>query len=102
MRACAIRSMPALSCMLHLPLELNPDPNNLPVLDPKDQFLLLDPSSSLGSFAMSHNASGSGTSTPTTIPHVTWLRKTEYLSRDSTNRSQAQAERCVLSQVPFV
>ncbi|KAL4252030.1 PAF1 family protein [Abortiporus biennis] len=83
--------------------ELNPDPNNLPTLDPEDQFLLQDPStSSLPSSALSSifisnyaaNSGGSGTSTPTSnnVPNVTWLRKTEYLSRDSGSRSTLSQE----------
>ena len=59
---------------------LNPDKNNLPLLDPKDQFLLSDPSSSGGFGNGEFSRTGSGTSTP--LPaHVSWLRKTEYISR---------------------
>lgn len=57
---------------------LNPDPTNLPPLDPKDAFLLGD--SSTGSYA-----NGSSTSTP--LAHVPWLRKTEYISREGSQRS---------------
>ncbi|KIP01867.1 hypothetical protein PHLGIDRAFT_112681 [Phlebiopsis gigantea 11061_1 CR5-6] len=78
---------------------LNPDPANLPMLDPKDQALLLDPSNSLGSFNV--GASGSGTSTPTTVPHVTWLRKTEYLSRDSSFRSSQHTEHKPIPEAPI-
>ncbi|KAI0741362.1 RNA polymerase II-associated [Daedaleopsis nitida] len=68
--------------------ELNPDPNNLPPLDPKDQFLLGDPASSSGSFMGS-----SGASTPSSsVPHVPWLRKTEYMSRDGSSRSSLAHE----------
>ena len=73
-------------------IALNPDPANLPILDPKDQALLLDPTTSLASFNVTHAASGSGTSTPTSIPHVTWLRKTEYISRDSSYRPSQHTE----------
>ncbi|EJF59351.1 hypothetical protein DICSQDRAFT_162524 [Dichomitus squalens LYAD-421 SS1] len=70
--------------------ELNPDPNNLPKLDPKDQFLLGDPASTgpvLGT------GSTSGTSTPlSSVPHVPWLRKTEYLSRDGLMRPNISQE----------
>ncbi|GJE90311.1 RNA polymerase II-associated protein [Phanerochaete sordida] len=78
--------------------ELNPDPNNLPVLDPKDQFLLLDPSASFGTHA-NHAASGSGTSTPS--QHVTWLRKTEYLSRDSSYRQSPHGEQRPVAEAPI-
>lgn len=60
---------------------LNPELDAAPLLDPKDQFLLLDPSSSSGFGASDPLRAGSGTSTP--IAHVPWLRKTEYISRDS-------------------
>ena len=70
--------------------ELNPDPNNLPKLDPKDQFLLGDPAATgpvLGT------GSASGTSTPiSSVPHVPWLRKTEYLSRDGSMRQTVSQE----------
>ncbi|THH18046.1 hypothetical protein EW146_g2862 [Bondarzewia mesenterica] len=63
---------------------LNPDKNNLPPLDPKDQFLLLDPSSSVSFTNGEFSRGGSGTSTP--LPaHVSWLRKTEYISRESSS-----------------
>lgn len=68
--------------------ELNPDPNNLPVLDPKDQALLLDPTLSGSHLSGSISIGGSGTSTPVpSIPNVTWLRKTEYISREAINRT---------------
>ncbi|OBZ66779.1 RNA polymerase II-associated protein 1 [Grifola frondosa] len=69
--------------------ELNPDQDRLPKLDPKDQFLLEDPFSASSSFT-NHGFGGStpGTSTPlSSIPHVPWLRKTEYLSREGISRS---------------
>ena len=70
--------------------ELNPDPNNLPRLDPKDQFLLGDPASS-GPFV--GPTSVSGTSTPlSSVPNVPWLRKTEYLSRDNSARTALPQE----------
>ncbi|TCD69476.1 hypothetical protein EIP91_007602 [Steccherinum ochraceum] len=70
--------------------ELNPDPLNPPLLDPKDQLLLVDPSSISGSYTPAGGASG--TSTPTPMPHVTWLRKTEYISREGVNRSSSTTE----------
>ncbi|EKM50180.1 uncharacterized protein PHACADRAFT_264766 [Phanerochaete carnosa HHB-10118-sp] len=74
---------------------------NLPTLDPKDQLLLLDPSASLGTFALSHAASASGTSTPNSIPHVTWLRKTEYISRDSSYRQSPHGEHRPAAEAPI-
>ncbi|KAF9069785.1 RNA polymerase II-associated [Rhodocollybia butyracea] len=58
---------------------LNPDPNNLPKLDPKDEFLAYDS----GSSAAYINGGHSGTSTPlagSSLGQVAWLRKTEYTS----------------------
>lgn len=75
---------------------LNPDKNNLPLLDPKDQFLLSDPSSSGGFGNGEFSRTGSGASTP--LPaHVSWLRKTEYISREgSSSGPRATAmEMCV-------
>ncbi|TFY64787.1 hypothetical protein EVG20_g5832 [Dentipellis fragilis] len=67
---------------------LNPDPKDLPVLDPKDQALLLDPSSS----AFHSSSDLSRTSTP--LPaHVPWLRKTEYISRENQSAAHRQAQR---------
>ncbi|KAI8985739.1 RNA polymerase II-associated [Trametes punicea] len=64
--------------------ELNPDPSRIPKLDPKDQFLLGDPASTAGPFL---GPSTPGASTPlAAVPHVPWLRKTEYLSRDGSSR----------------
>ncbi|KAI6122331.1 RNA polymerase II-associated [Pisolithus croceorrhizus] len=70
---------------------LNPDPNNLPPLDPKDRFLLGDPSSSSLPYTNGTPAPTVGPSTP--LPaHVPWLRKTEYLSREGVQRSQSVQE----------
>ncbi|EIN09583.1 hypothetical protein PUNSTDRAFT_51813 [Punctularia strigosozonata HHB-11173 SS5] len=60
--------------------ELNPDPNDLPKLDPKDEFLLGDPAS--GAPYTNGHASGPATPTPITPANVTWLRRTEYISRE--------------------
>ncbi|KAI0716029.1 RNA polymerase II-associated [Cerioporus squamosus] len=71
--------------------EINPDPNNLPKLDPKDQFLLGDPATSAGPFLGA--GPSSGTATPlSAVPHVAWLRKTEYLSRDGSSRASLAQE----------
>jgi RNA polymerase II-associated factor 1 len=66
-------------------LALNPDPRNTPLLDPKDQALLLDPTGGTPDFGRHYghgHHSGAG-GTPPVTPHVSWLRKTEYISRDS-------------------
>ncbi|KAG6821221.1 hypothetical protein H0H93_004043 [Arthromyces matolae] len=67
--------------------ELNPDPQNLPVLDPKDAFLLGDLTTS-GSYA-----NGSSGSLSTSLANVPWLRKTEYISRESSQKSGAQEQK---------
>lgn len=73
---------------------LNPDPQNLPPLDPRDRFLLEDPSSS----TKAHTSGGPSTPLP---QHVAWLRKTEYISRESTNKGSGQ-EPCVSRNIIFV
>lgn len=73
----------------HFTLELNPDPLNPPKLDPKDQLLLVDPTSITSSYA---STGGAGTSTPAPMPNVTWLRKTEYITREGINRSSSNVE----------
>lgn len=63
---------------------LNPSIHDLPILDPKDADLLLDPASSSGQYANGP----SGTNGPATpLAHVPWLRKTEYISREGVMRS---------------
>jgi RNA polymerase II-associated factor 1 len=59
---------------------LNPDPQNPPLLDPKDQALLLDPAGSALGFGR-HGLHGGGT--PQIAADVSWLRRTEYISRGS-------------------
>ncbi|KAJ3510057.1 hypothetical protein NLJ89_g4888 [Agrocybe chaxingu] len=79
---------------------LNPDPRNLPKLDPKDAFLLADPSSSTGAYPVnggSHPSSTSVHTTPRANANVSWLRKTEYISRDSTQRNGIQEPKHVVS-----
>ncbi|KAF5383624.1 hypothetical protein D9615_003557 [Tricholomella constricta] len=61
---------------------LNPDPLNLPPLDPKDAFLLGDISAASGSYM-----NGSSNTPATPLAHVPWLRKTEYISREGVQRS---------------
>ncbi|KAG0699894.1 RNA polymerase II-associated [Suillus ampliporus] len=70
---------------------LNPDPDNLPPLDPKDRFLLGDPSASATPYTNGAIPTPSGTSTPLP-PHVPWLRKTEYLSREGVQRTPSSQE----------
>ncbi|KAF7309966.1 hypothetical protein MIND_00369300 [Mycena indigotica] len=62
--------------------ELNPDPNNLQILDPEDAALLeeLAPSTSYSNGQPSNGA-------PPLPAHVPWLRKTEYISREGIQRS---------------
>lgn len=69
-------------------VDLNPNPAALPELDPKDQFLLLD----LNTSAASYGASGSGTSTPTSVANVSWLRKTDHREREVISRVAAPQE----------
>jgi RNA polymerase II-associated factor 1 len=71
---------------------LNPDPENLPSLDPKDRFLLGDPSTNSTPFTNgAAPVSGSGTSTALPV-HVPWLRKTEYISREGVQRASSFQE----------
>lgn len=76
---------------------LNPDPLNLPKLDPKDAFLLSDPSSSTGITA--NVGTSSGTSTP--LAHVPWLRKTEYISREGVMRSSSSQDMKAIQSAPI-
>ncbi|KZV63190.1 Paf1-domain-containing protein [Peniophora sp. CONT] len=62
---------------------LNPDPTNKPVLDPKDQALLADPSGSGYSNGDLTPRAAARASAPQTPANVTWLRRTEYLNRDT-------------------
>lgn len=72
--------------------ELNPDPYNLPLLDPEDAALLAELAPAAPSFG-GNSQTASGPSTP--LPaHVPWLRKTEYISREGVQRSGAH-ESCV-------
>ncbi|KAF9785156.1 RNA polymerase II-associated [Thelephora terrestris] len=74
---------------------LNPDPKNLPKLDPKDQFLLGD---STGS-SLFVSTSAPGSSTPHAVPTVTWLRKTEYItSREGNTRPSSSQDQKNLAE----
>ena len=69
---------------------LNPDPLNLPSLDPRDAFLLADPSTSSGAYPTNGGSQpGSGSIQPT-LANVSWLRKTEYITRESSQRQAGQ------------
>ena len=70
---------------------LNPDPRNPPVLDPKDQALLLDPGSGALDYGRHHGHGHHGSGTPPMSANVSWLRKTEYISRDSSGPSPRPA-----------
>lgn len=69
---------------------MNPDPLKLPNLDPKDEFLLADPSSSTGVYSVNGSHPGSINSHPTPLTHVPWLRKTEYISREGVQKTGVQ------------
>ena len=69
---------------------LNPPLDNLPKFDPKDDFLLADPSSSTGAYPISGSQSGSINGHPTPLAHVPWLRKTEYISREGVQKTGVQ------------
>ena len=53
--------------------ELNPDARNLPPVDPRDAFML----ESIHSGPASQGASA---------PNVSWLRRTEYISKETSSR----------------
>ncbi|KAF8239312.1 RNA polymerase II-associated protein [Tricholoma matsutake] len=73
---------------------LNPDSHNLPLLDPKDADLLIDPTSSSGQYA---NGPSGANGPPTPLAHVPWLRKTEYISREGVLRSSNHEPKHVVS-----
>ncbi|KAJ6619965.1 Paf1-domain-containing protein [Mycena sp. CBHHK59/15] len=66
-----------------LDVELNPDPDDLPLLDPEDAALLAELAPSSATFVNGQSASGPSTPLPA---HVPWLRKTEYISREGVQR----------------
>ncbi|KAF8889308.1 RNA polymerase II-associated [Infundibulicybe gibba] len=82
--------------------ELNPDPTNLPKVDPKDAFLLSDltagPSGATGSGSSIFTNGGSTNATPQApLAHVPWLRKTEYISREGVQRSAGHETKHVMA-----
>ena len=83
-------SSPVFPFLINLEIGLNPDPLKLPNLDPKDEFLLADPSSSTGVYSVNGSHPGSINSHPTPLTHVPWLRKTEYISREGVQKTGVQ------------
>ncbi|KAJ7252501.1 RNA polymerase II-associated protein [Mycena rebaudengoi] len=76
-----------------LDAELNPDPKNLPILDPEDAELLEEVTPPAATFTP---GAASGPSTPLPV-HVPWLRKTEYISREGVQRSGGHEPRHIVS-----
>ncbi|KAH8832915.1 RNA polymerase II-associated [Flagelloscypha sp. PMI_526] len=66
--------------------ELNPDPDNLPNIDPKDLFLLED-LGGVATLATGPPTAGPSSNAHVAPAHVSWLRKTEYLSREVSTKS---------------
>lgn len=72
-------------------VELNPDPDNLPKLDPKDDFLAYDAAGpSTGAYT---NGNTPSASQGTPLVNVPWLRKTEYTSKSDARSNMS--ETCV-------
>ncbi|KIM33964.1 hypothetical protein M408DRAFT_5373 [Serendipita vermifera MAFF 305830] len=69
------------------PLQLNPDPDNIPPVDPKDEFMLE------GFMAQpSASRSGSQAISGSQPLQVSWLRRTEYVTaKDSSSKGQPLA-----------
>ncbi|KAJ8518304.1 hypothetical protein ONZ45_g4616 [Pleurotus djamor] len=67
---------------------LNPKPEGAHRLDPKDAFLLGDPASG-GAYTNGHSTPGSSIQLPS---HVSWLRKTEYLTGSASVQRAAPQE----------
>ncbi|KLO12734.1 hypothetical protein SCHPADRAFT_997944 [Schizopora paradoxa] len=63
--------------------ELNPDPKAVPLIDPKDAFMLDETSFNTQTNGTSSYSSSGAPSTP----QVSWLRKTEYISREGMSRN---------------
>ncbi|KAF9006040.1 RNA polymerase II-associated protein [Cyathus striatus] len=77
-------------------VSLNPDPRNLPVLDPADAALLAEPSTSTGPYTTNGHAA---TSNNTPARQVTWLRKTEYLSRAESQKNSQEPAHIINQQI---
>ncbi|KAJ7712721.1 RNA polymerase II-associated protein [Mycena metata] len=79
-----------------LDLELNPNPDDLPVLDPEDAALLAELAPAPAAAFSNGQNTASAPSTP--LPaHVPWLRKTEYISREGVQRSGAQEPKHIVA-----
>ena len=61
-------------------VELKPSATDLPPIDPRDAFML-DGASTSGSQVNGFSNSQNST------PHVSWLRRTEYISKEGVNRA---------------
>lgn len=69
------------------PLQLNPDPENLPPIDPKDEFML-------EGFTMQAGPTRPGGHTSSQPLQVSWLRRTEYVTaKDSSPRMTMLSKR---------
>ncbi|KAI0825431.1 RNA polymerase II-associated [Irpex lacteus] len=73
--------------------ELNPDPENLPELDPKDEFLLLD----LNTSSTAYGAVGAG-SASAALQNVSWLRKSDHRERPGAARVTASQEQAFVPE----
>ncbi|KAI0316020.1 RNA polymerase II-associated [Amylostereum chailletii] len=68
---------------------LNPSPSHMPELDSADQALLFDPSAPTTSTEFIRSSARLPNPSAPLPAHVTWLRKTEYLSRDAASPARA-------------
>lgn len=71
-------------------IALNPDPMNLPPLDQKDAFLLADASASTGAYSINGSSQPGSSAIQPTLANVSWLRKTEYITRESSQKQGGQ------------
>ncbi|KAL0566312.1 hypothetical protein V5O48_015707 [Marasmius crinis-equi] len=77
---------------------LNPDINNLPKLDPRDEFLAYDQAGPSGSFTNGHSGTGVPTAAPA-LGSVPWLRKTEYTSDRAQRSAVAEPKHVMLAPI---
>jgi hypothetical protein len=80
-RAAAMLNAPFIRSTHRPYVALNPDPLNLPKLDPKDAFLI-------GDSVVSTITSAS----PSTPVQPAWLRRTEYISREMRSAPSSQEQ----------
>lgn len=84
-------------------IALNPDLDNLPKLDPKDEFLTYDAGS--GTTAYANGApffpQGGSSASTSALGQVAWLRKTEYTS-DRAQRSALEPYVIIFCFLPMV